>query len=140
MTDAENRCPGEEYVERKLDYEEEGRLLYRCTTCGRVNRTKRRHRKPGRTTQSRDNTLNILWDSAKPVDSTKAKVAMTLLGYIEGMHTTLDGLRPSDGPHDSQDPLHHNVEQAQIALENASFRIHQVFMHLTTTKEERLGG
>lgn len=48
---------------------------------------------------------------------------MTCLGYLEGMHTNLDLVR--DG-YDPQNKVDHNIEQAQIALENASMRLQQV--------------
>jgi hypothetical protein len=129
-------CPGQEFEERDDAYIE-GKKLYRCTTCGRVSRTKRKHQKPGRNTRSRDNTMGILWGSGKPVLDSRIKGLWTLLGYAEAMHTSLETLRNG---HDPQDPVDHNIEQAQINLENASFRMEQVVRHLTDTKKEAPNG
>lgn len=63
--DPKELCPGTTFDVRD-DAHIEGRELYQCTTCGRVNRTTRRHRKPGRTTASHDKTMGILWDAAQP--------------------------------------------------------------------------
>ena len=38
--------------------------LYRCTSCGRVARTERRHQVRGRNTASHDKTMESLWASA----------------------------------------------------------------------------
>jgi hypothetical protein len=53
----------------------------------------------------------------------RARMCLVMLGSIEALHTNLDALREG---HDPRNPLDHNVEQAQIALENASMRVQQV--------------
>jgi hypothetical protein len=55
------------------------------------------------------------------------KVLYTSAGYIAGIHKELDACR--DG-YDAQNPVDHNIEQAQIALENATMRLSQVMHHV----------
>lgn len=53
-------CAGTEFERRhELTL---NRMLYKCTTCGRVSRTERRHQVPGKTTASHDKTMAILWE------------------------------------------------------------------------------
>lgn len=59
-------------------------------------------------------------------DATRMKIIMTALGVIEGLHSNIDALRESDGVNSERHPIDHNIEQAQIALENASMRLMQV--------------
>ncbi|NUS02065.1 MAG: hypothetical protein HOV97_05820 [Nonomuraea sp.] len=59
---AKTPCLGTEFDKR---VEHDGYELYRCTTCGRVARTTRRHRQADKNTRSHDKTMAILWDHAE---------------------------------------------------------------------------
>ena len=58
-------------------------------------------------------------------DDARMKALHMFLGMLEGMHTNLDNLRDRVVAVDSN-PIDHNIEQAQIALETASMRLQQV--------------
>lgn len=60
-------------------------------------------------------------------NDTKIKAGYMFAGTLTGVHEKLDALREGNDP---RNPLDHNIEQAQIALENAVMRIRQVLIHL----------
>lgn len=60
-------------------------------------------------------------------DDTKHRLVASAAGALTTMHERLDSLRDDpEAPHDPRDPIAHNVEQAQIALEVAMMRLEQV--------------
>lgn len=58
----------------------------------------------------------------------RMRVLYTSAGYIAGIHTELDAVRNGFDP---QDPIDHNIEQAQIALENVTMRLGQVMHYVS---------
>lgn len=64
--DLKEVCEGTEFETR---VETDGRVLHRCTTCDRVNRTTRRHQIPGPATASHDKTMQSLFAYARPEGS-----------------------------------------------------------------------
>ncbi len=61
------------------------------------------------------------------------RVVMTAAGSLAGIHATLDAVR--DG-WDPQNPLDHNVEQAQVSIEVAMMRCEQLARELERRIEE----
>lgn len=63
----------------------------------------------------------------------KAKATMVLLGLLDGIHEKMELLREGDDP---KNPYDHNVEQAQIAVENASMRLQQIMNVISRDLED----
>lgn len=72
-------------------------------------------------------------------DDQRMKVLMMFLGTLDSMHTHLNEVKDRfEVPGESaltRNPLDHNVEQAQIAVENAHMRLQQAMIVV----EERMG-